>query len=294
MKAKFNLKQIAKKNRFRRKKLKPIQSSEFLEAEYYKYLRALVNSIKSKFVKTVVSGMKADKNKWQDESYSAKMNRLINQVVSETESKYGEKTLTEIAKTMIFKVDKYQKIKFKRSAELGFGFDISQLPDFIGYRQFINASIQKNLAEIKNLRTETMYKLEMSLRTAIEKGTSISQLTNELMSTNQHTRQRAALIARNEIKNLTSQLNQRRAVNAAFEVYAWQNAGDQRVRGNPNGWYPKAKPSHWIMEGLYCRYDNDTVYSADKGKTWKKRTSKMPKGKPGEEINCRCLALPVD
>ena len=83
----------------------------------------------------------------------------------------------------------------------------------------------------------------MSLRTSIEKGKSISQVTSEIMKAGQVTQSRAANIARNEIKNLTSQLNTRRSVNAGFDIYEWQNSGDERVRGNPGGLYPNAKPS---------------------------------------------------
>ncbi len=40
------------------------------------------------------------------------------------------------------------------------------------------------------------------------------------------------------------------------------------------------------------RWDDNNVYSADKGKTWKKRTSKMFIGIPGEDIQCRCSSAP--
>jgi uncharacterized protein with gpF-like domain len=289
----ISLKQIALKKNNRIRKFKVIKTSEWLETEYYKYLRAMGIFIKQKFIKVAIPGMKVDKHKWQDESYSARLDRLVNQVISETESSYSVANMTRFIKQMILKTDKYQYTKFKTAADYGFGIDISELPDFKGYKQFINSTIEKNISEIKYLRTETLHRLEMSLRTAIQKGKSISQVTNEIMVAGQITHRRAATIARNEIKNLTSALNAKRAVNAGIELYEWQNAGDERVRGNPNGHYPKAKPSHWIMEGLYCRYDNDNVYSPDKGKTWKKRTKNMPKGKPGEDINCRCLALNI-
>lgn len=292
-KKRFNLTQIAIQNKYRIKKFKPIQSSEWLEAEYYSILRSLVNFIKAKFLKVAVQGMKVDKNKWQDESYSTKMDRLIAQITSETDEKFSKKDLSYLVRKVILKTDKYQKTKFRTAADYGFGIDISKLPDFIGYKQFINSMIEKNISEIKYLRTDTIHKLEMSLRTSIEQGKSISQVTNQIMQAGQITKKRAATIARNEIKNITSQLNQRRSVNAGFEIYEWMTAGEQRVRGNPNGLYPKARPSHWIMEGMYCRYDNDNVYSPDQGKTWKKRTAKMPKGKPGDDINCRCVEINI-
>lgn len=44
---------------------------------------------------------------------------------------------------------------------------------------------------------------------------------------------------------------------------------------------------------MLCKYSDPTVYSDDGGKTWKKRsTIGAFIGKPGEDYQCRCLALP--
>jgi hypothetical protein len=286
MQSRYNLKLIAKHNKTRIKKFKPIQTNELIEAEYYGKLKRMVLFMHRNFINIAVKGMKPDIKKLQDESYSTKLDRLIKEFKADTDLKYSDKELKDIVEKLVFKTDKYQKLKFRKASEYGFGIDIENLPDFAQYRQFINSTVQKNVAAIKYLREETQYKLEMSLRTAIQKGKSIEQVTSEIMSAGQITLKRAAGIARNEIKNITRELSQKRAVNAGFDVYEWLGAEDSRERGNPNGLYPNAKPSHWIMNGMYCKYSDDTVYSSNKGKTWKKRTSKMPKGKPGNEINC--------
>jgi uncharacterized protein with gpF-like domain len=293
LKSKYNLKQIAQKNKYRIKKSQPIKSNDLIEAEYYSFLRAISLFLQKKYINFALEEMRPDIEKIQDESYSAKLDRIIKQINKDTDDRFNEKDIQHIVKKIIFKTDKYQHTKFKKASEYGFGFDISKMPDFQMYRQFINSTIQKNISQVKYLREETKRRLEISLRTAIEQGKSITQIRNEILEAGQITKARAAIIARNEIKNLTSALNERRAVNAGFEVYEWLTADDQRVRGNPRGLYPKSKTNHWIMNGLYCKFDNDKVYSDDKGKTWKRRTSKMPKGKPGQEINCRCDMVPI-
>jgi len=74
-----------------------------------------------------------------------------------------------------------------------------------------------------------------------------------------------------------------------IQNYQWQTAGDERVRGNPDGLYPKAVPSHYDMDGLVCRNNDSTIYSSDSGRTWKMRNTKMPMLHPGEDYNCRCI-----
>ncbi len=66
--------------------------------------------------------------------------------------------------------------------------------------------------------------------------------------------------------------------------------------GKPGGIYPegsKLHRNHWIMGGLYCQWEDNTVYSRNKGNTWLKRKPEMARSTPGWEIQCRCYAEPV-
>ena len=109
-------------------------------------------------------------------------------------------------------------------------------------------------------------------------------------------KKRARLIARDQTSKMTSTLNQARQQSLGIDMYIWRTAKDQRVVGNPSGLYPKGNQvhgDHYVMEGLYCRWDDPTVVSYDKGSTWIKRGSNMPKEHPGQQIQCRCYAEPV-
>lgn len=110
------------------------------------------------------------------------------------------------------------------------------------------------------------------------------------------TKARAKLIARDQTAKLASSLNQVRQQSVGIDTYIWRTVRDERVTGNPSGLYPKgssAHGNHYIMEGAYCRWDDASVYSDDKGKTWKARKPGMAKTHPGMEIQCRCWAEPV-
>ncbi len=71
-------------------------------------------------------------------------------------------------------------------------------------------------------------------------------------------------------------------------MYRWLTANDERVR----------KPTHTRLHNKICRWDDDSVYAdsiedARKGK-WKSRgAAGMYIGTPGQDIQCRCVAIPV-
>jgi uncharacterized protein with gpF-like domain len=107
---------------------------------------------------------------------------------------------------------------------------------------------------------------------------------------------RAKLIARDQTSKLTGLVNQTRQQSIGIEAYIWRTVKDQRVVGNPGGKYPegnKAHGDHHMMEGVWCKWDDPTVFSRDGGKTWIKRPAQAPKSSPGQDIQCRCHAEPV-
>lgn len=101
---------------------------------------------------------------------------------------------------------------------------------------------------------------------------------------------RARIIARDQTAKLNSSLTQGRMTNAGMETYIWDTAQDERVRGDPSGLYPKALPSHFVMQGKICRWDDPTVW-LENGE-WVKRPGDAPYFHPGMAIMCRCVALP--
>lgn len=121
-------------------------------------------------------------------------------------------------------------------------------------------------------------------------------LLQQIIKIGKVSKKRANLIARDQTSKLTAAVNQTRQTSVGITMYIWHNSQDNRVVGKPGGLYPKgnkAHGNHWVMEGLYCKWDDHFVYSNDKGKSWKKRTREMPKTTPGAEIQCRCHAEPI-
>ena len=102
---------------------------------------------------------------------------------------------------------------------------------------------------------------------------------------------RAKIIARDQTAKLNGDLTQGRMTDAGLETYIWDTAQDERVRGNPGGKYADAVPSHWVMQGLVCRWDNPAVCRNEHGE-WVSRPPEAPTTHPGMAIMCRCVARP--
>lgn len=102
---------------------------------------------------------------------------------------------------------------------------------------------------------------------------------------------RAKIIARDQCSKLNASLTEGRMSDAGLETYVWDTVQDERVRGNPSGIYARALPSHWVMQGLVCRWDDPTV-CRDKQGNWVPRPADAPLVHPGIAILCRCVALP--
>lgn len=102
---------------------------------------------------------------------------------------------------------------------------------------------------------------------------------------------RAQIIARDQCAKLNSALSQGRMEQAGIETYIWSTSMDERVRGLPGGKYADAVPSHYLMEGKVCRWDDPTKCKDANG-DWVARPPGAPTLHPGQDIMCRCVALP--
>jgi len=152
---------------------------------------------------------------------------------------------------------------------------------------------QENYRLIKSMGNEYITKVNQIILNGISNGYSLSELSDQIKSvgaglTEAHSR----LIARDQIGKLNSLILKNQSTYIGINTYYWQTARDERVRGNPTGKYSKAVPSHWIMEGLLCSWENSDVYSDDLGKTWKQKTDKMEHLQVGMAIQCRCEGAP--
>jgi SPP1 gp7 family putative phage head morphogenesis protein len=144
--------------------------------------------------------------------------------------------------------------------------------------------VSENVGLIKKLKEETYQDINRIVQGGIRGGNSYRSIINEIVGTDiepgrfTKTKDRARLIARDQIGKFNGELTSIRQQSIGVSEYYWRTAGDERVRD-----------SHGALNGMLCRWDDDTVYSDDDGETWPPRSAiEAFEGSPGEDFQCRC------
>jgi SPP1 gp7 family putative phage head morphogenesis protein len=102
-------------------------------------------------------------------------------------------------------------------------------------------------------------------------GLSVDELKDMLLERGSVSESRAELIARDQTLKLNAGLNEVRQTNAGVRRYTWSTSGDERVR-----------PEHAVLDGQECSWDEPPLEGTDGDMLH-----------PGEDFQCRCVALPV-
>lgn len=140
----------------------------------------------------------------------------------------------------------------------------------------IELATERAAGLITGLSDEMAKRVSTTLLDMIVAGKSTKAIATALDEQFAFGKRRAAFIARDQIAKFNAALNRIRQQQAGVTEYVWWTMQDERVRGNPSGRYPSARPSHWGRHGKTFRID-----------------SPPSDGAPGEAINCRCIARPV-
>lgn len=129
--------------------------------------------------------------------------------------------------------------------------------------------VQENLDLIRSIKSQTLeklrYKMGDMVMQAQDNALQASELSGMIQDIAHNERNRADLIARDQIGKLNGRMTQFRQQSAGITRYIWRTSRDERVR-----------PSHQERDG--------------KEFEWAKPPSD---GNPGIPIRCRCIAIPV-
>ena len=222
---------------------------------------------------------------------------LIQEALRSSEFVYNVST-DEIITLWQLSLDKDTRRIFEASLKGSLGVDIRLIQDSPAIKEAMAVGFTEASQTIKSIPTQHLGQIAKAVAdnywgVPLPEGRS---LLGQIKEIGKVSRNKAKLIARDQTSKMNSRMVQIRQQDIGIDEYIWHNVRDQRVVGNPTGLYPtgnKAHGNHWVMEGKYCRWDDSTLYSTDKGKTWVGRTPEMPKTHPGIDIQCRCYAEAV-
>lgn len=193
--------------------------------------------------------------------------------------------IVNIART----VDKFNKKELQAFKAIAIGEAFAEDEPWV--KNVIDSWSREQVTLITKASQDMLDTVARRIREGVKAGKSARQVTAMINADLPGiSYRRARIIARDQTAKLNSALTQGRMADAGIETYIWSTSEDERVRGNPTGLYPKALPSHYVMNGKVCRWDDPTVW-LENGE-WVKRAPDAPYFHPGMAIMCRCVAIP--
>lgn len=179
-------------------------------------------------------------------------------------------------RVMDFSRDQYKKI-----INATLGVDPISSDDYL--RAQLKGFAQQNATLIKSIPQNLLTDVEGIVTRGLTGGATVKDMEQNIKSRFNVSRNRARLIARDQVGKLNGQLTKIRQERVGVTEYIWNTSGDERVR-----------PSHQVLDGKICRWDDDTVYRNPGETEWQPRSNlRGVSAEPGEEIQCRCWSEPV-
>lgn len=235
-------------------------------------LRRLVNDIAWPEVMTAKAALKASQPRTFMDAGLSGMFRAAWRKVADALWYVAERT---IVKALSIEEVRH-RTKFMRSLNAAIGIDLGAVLREGDLAHQMELAMQRSVGLIRGLSDETAAALEKALIQLLTEGASNERIAKTIAERFGFAERRARFIARDQAATFNSELNRIRLQQIGVTEYVWSTALDERVRGNPVGKYPSARPSHWEREGKVFKW------------------SDPPEGgHPGMAINCRCVARAV-
>lgn len=300
----MDLKTLAKnQNKKKPIKLKTVNAPRTLEVQYIKAIKELSNQLKEFVRLEILPNLESATKQVQATTDSVsdilralnRMNARFGNIQAFSES---------VASKLIEGLNIANRTRFVSSVKSQFGIDPELMINQNNVRDIVELQKNKNVALIKSIPQEFIKDIEVIVQNGISEGLRHEEIARQIKGIKNISSvfgkldNRVKLIARNEVGTINSNLRKARFESAGVDLYEWSTSNDERVRGNPNGKYPNARPRHDVMDGKICTFKDLTVYAdnledAKNGK-WKKRSSIGGVEKhPGQDISCRCNAIAI-
>ena len=283
------------------KTLRPVKEPRSVELDYYRGLKAYANLMKEYVRLNLMTELKKLQPQYTADGYADDIGSIFSRMRTFLLSSIP----ISLAHKMVKGVEFNNRKRYSSILNASLGIDVEGILETQGLRDLTEAQIAKNATLIKSIPEEFIKNIETIVYNGVTSGLDYNAIAKQISGIKDISSvfgkldNRVKVIARNEISTINAQINQKRVEALGVELYIWRSAKDERVRGNPSGKYPDARPRHDTMEGKVCSWKDPTVYAdsikdAKAGK-WKKRSSiNGPVGfAPGEPIACRCFSEPI-
>ena len=262
-------------------KVEPLYPSG-IEREYVKLTNTYMNEYKKLLVKYLAQLTKAIQmdrklQKALRVDSQTEVDKLIEELFKKLERDLTGKQegfgLRKRLETLAYLTRKLSIREWKKVVKTTLGINI--LDDYyMGefYKQIINTWIDENIGLISTLPQDSLGEMKEIVKKGFTNGTTTTEITKELQNRYNITKRRARLIARDQIGKLYSKITKKQQTDAGITEYIWSTSQDNRVRD-----------SHRHLNKTTQKWGNPPIVDEKTGR----------RCHPGEDYQCRCIALPV-
>lgn len=271
------IQQQSKRKRGRKAKARPVRVSRKLELDYTRALLNIVDDMHTETVKALMPSI--------ERSNIGDSKRIVNDgLFSDFKTAFSRVSLSiknrvagiadALAELVVSKqnaeVDKQLIDLIQKQTGLG----LTGLAQDEAINEAIAVAKAAQVALIKSLPQQYLDRVEQAVIAGIQSGAGYfnEELDEALAKIENLTRNRAKLIARDQIGKVNSRISQVRQESLGITHYTWVSMRDPAVRGAPNYY---SFYNHNKRDGMVFEWRNP-----------------VGDGHPGQPINCRCEAIP--
>jgi SPP1 gp7 family putative phage head morphogenesis protein len=191
----------------------------------------------------------------------------VNQKLDWLSRRFGgvNKTATRLSRLAVQKNLAATDTQLVENIQRAIGINIRPILQSDSIRDALREAEAANIDLIKSIPAQYLEKVKYKLEQNYATGSRWEDLADALEDAGDVTESRIKLIARDQTSKMNGSFNRVRQTSIGINKYRWQTAEDERVR-----------PTH--------RANDQKVFS------WDNPPSET--GHPGEDINCRCVAIP--
>lgn len=252
------------------KLLPPIMPSLTLKVEYERALKELLSDMyfdsRELLAKQIVKALEERREYIADASPLDKLQQIINKLRTKYEKKYGtlsRKFPSDITKKIETDVSRRLRNQLAKEMSVKFHFNPA-------LEEVLRAAAKENVSLIKSIPERYFRRLEYDVMSTVRNGENKTKLYEKLQDNYHTTRNRAYLIADDQINKITEQVERTRKQELGLYKAIWRHSGIPK----------EPRQSHKLADGkVYdirkgCKIDREYIH-------------------PKEKINCNCFSQTV-
>ncbi|MGL9720104.1 phage head morphogenesis protein [Symbiopectobacterium sp.] len=259
----------------RRAPIRPIKPNDDAEKFYRAQLRDIVRQMAQAVDEALVPVLR--RNYTADSYLTDILKEATRQASERFMNTVFQRNAERLSQRVVSRAESASSEAFVEQINRAIGIDMTALMVNENLVDYVDASIESNVALIKSLSSDYFEDIQMQVFDGILRGDSLTTIVRNLQHSTGTAYNRAHLIARDQTAKIQADIR-----------FRWSKSQDVRVSGNPAGKYPLAKISCFAISRIDVGMGAG-VYLWSRGAKYNGQTDLFP-GRA--HIGCRCHAIP--